>query len=611
MDNLNLDDIDFDSLDDDTEADDEELDLDGILEDDEEEADEDEIDFGDDEPEADDDEPEADDEDDEPSIDFGDDEDNSAEQLEQENTAEAFNTSANEEMEPAEEEMEPAEEEMEPAEEEMDSSFGLDDDLDIDTADLLGADGFPTDTLEDDMLSNEDDMLSNEDDMLSNEDDNISEDVDDYTDGTLVDNESLLDDEEIPMDESVNFISDTGDVVVMDNKDDGDGFRLEYIDIESIVIVHRIRKTDNVDDLVRSIKSTGLIEPIVVGPTATEGLYVLLAGYRRIVACARAGKRRIPCIINSKVSTEEIPVLEAMYNHCKKYSIKEQIDYIDYLEKQKGIMSASMIEYLLQMNSGDYTKLKDILNDNDDDIVDKLLNGQYDIATAFRKLEQRRKKESLEEKENRKAAAVYNDTEESGMDKIEGSGEEAEPEAALTDEEISNLAISASELNSSDDEDVEEMLEEANNIEGFKPHKQDPNNRERLDPVLRKSVLARDNNTCKICEQISGMEYTEVLDVHHIQEVYLGGTDDINNLITACTCCHKLIHLFGRGELNIRPFEEMDEAEQKKFKRIIKLGTIIRKGMALKGMKVEELKKKDNADTIGRRLKGSSDQVAG
>ena len=106
----------------------------------------------------------------------------------------------------------------------------------------------------------------------------------------------------------------------------------------------------------------------------------------------------IPCIINNKVSTPEIPILEAMYNHSQKYSIKEKIDYIDFLEKQKGIMNPSMIEYLLQMNTGDYTKLKDILNDNDEDIVDKLLNGTYDIASAFRALEKRRKNETAEEK---------------------------------------------------------------------------------------------------------------------------------------------------------------------------------------------------------------------
>lgn len=65
----------------------------------------------------------------------------------------------------------------------------------------------------------------------------------------------------------------------------------------------------------------------MVAPTATEGVYVLLNGYRRILACAKAGKRRIPCIVNTKVSTPEIPVLEALYNHSKKYSIKEVIDY--------------------------------------------------------------------------------------------------------------------------------------------------------------------------------------------------------------------------------------------------------------------------------------------
>ena len=55
----------------------------------------------------------------------------------------------------------------------------------------------------------------------------------------------------------------------------------------------------------------------------------------------------------------------------------------------------------------------------------------------------------------------------------------------------------------------------------------------------------------------------------------------------------------------------MNEAEARKFKRVIKLGNIIRQGVATKGMKKDQLKKLDQADTIGRRLKGSSDQVAG
>jgi hypothetical protein len=147
-------------------------------------------------------------------------------------------------------------------------------------------------------------------------------------------------------------------------------------------------------------------------------------------------------------------------------------------------------------------------------------------------------------------------------------------------------------------------------MDGFKPNKQDYHYRERLDPTLRKSVLSRDDNTCQVCG-MGGQEYVDALDVHHIQEVYLGGSDDIENLITVCLVCHKLVHKYGRGELYIRPSSEMkDEKEVQKFKKIAKLGHCIREGIRRRGMKVEELKKMDNADTIGRTKPGTG-QVAG
>ena len=464
--------------------------------------------------------------------------------------------------------------------------------------------------------SNEDDednVDGEEFETLSVEDE--SEDGYDTTsadnDGAILDTEALVSEDDFDtVDRDAGFLSNNGEIVVMDESENGENFRFQYIDIENIAIVKRIRKTNtNVEDLVKSIKSTGLLEPLVVAPTETEGIYVLLAGFRRIIACAKAGKRKIPCIVNIRASVPEIPVLEALYNHSKSYTIKEVVDYIDYLEKQKGIMSASMIEYLLQLNSGDYTKLKDILNDNDDDIVSKLYDGIYTIEAAFKKLEQRRKKESAEEKENKKAAKVYEDGAESGADKIEASGEDVDDGDVLTDEEIRAFAFNASDIDDAEDEDLSEMIEESNNIEGFKPNKQDYRDRERLDPTLRKSVLTRDKNTCRFCG-MGGQEYQEVMDVHHLVEVYLGGDDSIDNLITACTCCHKLIHLFGRGELYIRPMDELSDSEQTKFKKIVKAGNLIREGMAAKGLKKEQLKRVDNADTIGRTKPGTG-QVAG
>lgn len=476
-------------------------------------------------------------------------------------------------------------------------------------------------TFDDEQFSTEE--KDNQDDIL--EDEQESQDrLEDYTDGTVVEDIDLHEDEEemVPTTDS-DFINDSGSIVVQDSNDDREtGFNLIYLNIEQIAITQRIRKMKSVEGLVKSIQSTGLLKPLVVAPTATEGLYVLLDGYRRIQACARAGITKVPCIVNNRVNTPEIPMLEALYNHSQKYSIKEQIDYINYLEVQKGIMNPAMIEYLLQMNSGDYTKLKDILNDNDDDIVTKLMDGVYDIPTAFKKLEQRRKKESAEEKEDKKANAVYSDEEESGANQLQGAGEEADGEA-LTEEQIKSLAINPETL----DEDIEdtslsEMIEEDKKIEGFEPHKQKVGEREFIDPIIKKSVMARDNNTCQCCKR-GGEQYVDILDFHHIVPIMLGGVDSVDNGIMLCVACHRLVHLYSTDDLHIDKAllegsyddlteeqktryenEEIFEDEQRRFKRIITLGSKIRQGIAAKGMNKKKYKEENPNTGIGRRKPG-------
>ena len=455
------------------------------------------------------------------------------------------------------------------------------------------------------------------------EDGVLEEETEDYLDGSIVSDVDLMEeDEEQNITRESDFISDSGNIVVQDTSDDKEnGFDLIYLDIEKIAITSRIRKMESVEGLVQSIQSTGLLKPLVVAPTATEGLYVLLDGYRRIQACARAGKSKVPCIINNRVNTPEIPILEAMYNHSKDYSIKEQVDYIDYLEKQKGIMNPAMIEYLLQMNSGDYTKLKDILNDNDDDIVTKLYDGAYDIATAFRKLEQRRKKETLEEKENKKAARVYDDEEASGANQIEGSGEEADGE--LTEEQIASITVNLESLDEDmEDTSINELIEEDKDLKGFKPHKQKVGEREYIDPIIKKTVMTRDNSNCRCCKR-GGEQYVDILDFHHILPVYLGGADTPENGVMLCVACHRLVHLYSTDDLHIDKAllnsnyndltdeqktryenEEIFEDEKNRFKRIIKLGSAIRKGIVAKGLNKEQYKKEHSNTGIGRRKPG-------
>lgn len=454
-----------------------------------------------------------------------------------------------------------------------------------------------------------------------------------------------------------DFIDNEGNIVVMDNNnpDDNKRFETAIIPIENISIAaDRIRKeSSNYEALYKSIKSTGLLEPIVVAPTMTEGYYVLLHGFKRLMACARCGMTKIPCTINNRVKTSEIPILEALYNLSTKYKMKEIVDYIEYLEKEKGIMSSSLIEYLTQMNSGDYNKLKDILEDNDPDILEKLLNDEISIGQAFKQLENKRKKQSREEKETQQAAKAYDENKEEGetlaTEAIEESGATNEEDIELSPDEVKKIWLDPTKLDDNiDDEVLDDMVQEGNSMEGFEPHRQDWRDRERIDPGIRKAVMSRDRDTCQCCKR-GGPDYVGILDLHHIVEVFLGGEDSVENSIALCLNCHRQVHDYAYGRLHIpksktpeeleldankevlnenaqrekdgkpkmTPAEEESfkesykviyHAEQNKYKRIVKLGNVIREGMRMRGISLDKAKKEHPIDMVGRNKPGEKNQ---
>ena len=306
-------------------------------------------------------------------------------------------------------------------------------------------------------------------------------------------------------------------------------------------------------------------------------------------------------------------------------------------------MSPSMFEMLLQWNSGDYSKYKDIMDDNDPDIVEKLFGGEFTIAQAFQALEKRRKKESREEKQNKTTAKAYDSEQVEQAEGLLDTGSEVEQDGeGLTEEQISDLMIDPTKLGDDlSDKSLDEMVEAGAKMEGYEPHKQDWKNRERIDPAIRKAVMARDNNTCQCCKK-GGPDYVDILDLHHIVEVYLGGEDSIANSITLCLNCHKQVHLYALGKLTIPrtlTAEELDNEAQKalldentkreaagaaaiteqsliddfklryrmkyleeqdRYKRIVKLGNIIREGLRQKGMSKEQAAKDYPIDSIGR-----------
>ena len=76
--------------------------------------------------------------------------------------------------------------------------------------------------------------------------------------------------------------------------------------------MRRIFNTEALDDLAESIRSAGLIQPIVV--RSVEGGYELLAGERRWRAAQRAGWHEIDAIVRDDVDDHEAVVLGLIEN---------------------------------------------------------------------------------------------------------------------------------------------------------------------------------------------------------------------------------------------------------------------------------------------------------
>ena len=521
---------------------------------------------------------------------------------------------------------------------------GFDDD-EFDDDSNLGFDDDEFELSDDDQEDEQQTSLAASDTEGFDDDDFYDEGADDFGSEVDLTAEGLSEPEPKKLAADFDFVAKDGSVSVMDNSQTRNSFELiDELPLEKLVIAgKRIRQRSAVTSLSQSIKQTGLLMPIVVAPTMTQGTYVLVHGFRRVVAMMSAGRTTVPAIVNKRIKSSEISIVEALYNQYTPYTMRECADFIKYLETERGIMSPSMFEMLLQWNSGDYSKYKDIMDDNDPDIVEKLFGGEFTIAQAFQALEKRRKKESREEKQNKTTAKAYDSEQVEQAEGLLDTGSEVEQDGeGLTEEQISDLMIDPTKLGDDlSDKSLDEMVEAGAKMEGYEPHKQDWKNRERIDPAIRKAVMARDNNTCQCCKK-GGPDYVDILDLHHIVEVYLGGEDSVANSITLCLNCHKQVHLYALGKLTIPKTltaEELDNEAQKalldentkreaagaaaiteqsliddfklryrmkyleeqdRYKRIVKLGNIIREGLRQKGMSKEQAAKDYPIDSIGR-----------
>ncbi|MBO4355804.1 MAG: ParB/RepB/Spo0J family partition protein, partial [Clostridia bacterium] len=70
----------------------------------------------------------------------------------------------------------------------------------------------------------------------------------------------------------------------------------------------RVADDEQMEMLVDSIKSKGIIEPLIVRPDGS-GNYEIISGHRRFHACKKLGLDKVPCFVSDLSREEAIVIL--------------------------------------------------------------------------------------------------------------------------------------------------------------------------------------------------------------------------------------------------------------------------------------------------------------
>ncbi len=108
--------------------------------------------------------------------------------------------------------------------------------------------------------------------------------------------------------------------------------------LTAIEILPQIRNRKGLDkeslsELAESIRTHGLIEPIIVAPAAEAGMYRLIAGERRVLAASMAGLHELPAMVRQGTNAD-LATLQAVENLQR-----EDLAVLDIAEGLKALLS--------------------------------------------------------------------------------------------------------------------------------------------------------------------------------------------------------------------------------------------------------------------------------
>ncbi len=179
--------------------------------------------------------------------------------------------------------------------------------------------------------------------------------------------------------------------------------RIEEIDIDLIDLSEnqprKIFNEEEIEELANSIKSVGLIQPLVVQKKGDK--YVLIAGERRLRACKLAGVQKVKCIVKEYENPLEIALIENIQRkdlnpYEKALAFKRLMDEFGYtqeeLAKRLGISRSKVANTFRILNLG--KKIIDLI------IEGKISEGHAKVLLSVEDEEQRNKLAELVAEKN-------------------------------------------------------------------------------------------------------------------------------------------------------------------------------------------------------------------
>lgn len=373
--------------------------------------------------------------------------------------------------------------------------------------------------------------------------------------------------------------------------------------------------------ITRSVEELGVLTPIHV--MVTEGYsdhleeggspedydgskYILIDGLRRVFAAQKNGLQRINAMVwdfqDKDAGAEALNLISLILNKHQRKSWSE-IWYMYQVIEESSTITPGMLEYLLGLDPGDATKLKEVMTRADEfpEPRDDLLAKKKNLQQAYNALMKAMREQDALLREDIRGVGEVEQSE--GVIDTGADGSKT-----LSDEEVKNI------LDMSDNFDGDLTDDEFNAMVGndVEAERFDVDGDRHLDPALRAAVLQRDGYSCVISGigVKSGLP-TEValsvLNVHHLVPVADGGTNEMSNLVTVSLDVHTLIHVIQRrgGRLGMKreEFDTLEDSQKDYIKKVMKFARIAVEADRRCG-KTREQVRDDTADSIRFKMPG-------